>query len=172
VRQLHYQIDGIIGYPVLAALARITFYRSGMFGVDVGTKPFPHKDHNLFVEKQTPLAAARIGGTSCLFMFDTGIRRSILTARYYREHTSDFVMKRAIDQPLAGVGGTRSISTYALESVPVEVGGRSTTLHDVPVLTERVGKNYDDFCGNLGLDAIQEFSAFTLDFDDMYLSAH
>jgi len=54
VRQLHYQIDGIIGYPVLAALARITFYRSGMFGVDVDAKPFPHKDHNLFVEKQTP----------------------------------------------------------------------------------------------------------------------
>jgi hypothetical protein len=126
VKQLHYQIDGIIGYPVLAALARITFYRSGMFGVDVGTKPFPHKDHNLFVEKQTPLAAARIGGTRCLFMFDTGIRRSILTARYYREHTADFVMKTAIDQPLAGVGGTRSISTYVLESVPVEVGGRST----------------------------------------------
>ena len=172
VRQLHYQIDGIIGYPVLAALARITFYRNGMFGVDVGTKPFLHEDHNLFVEKETPLATARIGGTSCLFMFDTGIRRSILTARYYREHTSDFVMKRAIDQPLAGVGGTRSISTYVLESVPVEVGGRSTTLRDVPVLTERVGKNYDDFCGNLGLDAVQEFSAFTLDFDDMYLSVH
>jgi hypothetical protein len=172
VTQVHYQIDGIIGYPVLAALGKITFYRNGTFGVGVSTKPLLRKDHNLFVEKQTPLAAARIGGTTCLFTFDTGTQRTILTARYYREHTSDFVMKRAIDRSLAGVGGTRSIPSYALESIPVEVGGRKTILHDVPVLTDRVGKNYDDFCGNLGLDAVEQFSAFTLDFDDMYFYVH
>ncbi len=168
VKQLHYQIDGIIGYPVLAALGRVTFYRNDKFGVEVRSKPFPRKDYNLFVEKQTPVIAARIGGTTWLVTFDTGVQRTILTARYFREHTSDFAMKRAIDQSMAGVGGTRSTSTYTLDSVPVQIDGRSTVLHDVPVLTDRLGKNYDDFCGNLGLDAVQQFSAFTLDFDDMH----
>jgi hypothetical protein len=172
VTQVHYQIDGIIGYPVLAALGKITFYRNGTFGVGVSTKPLLRKDHNLFVEKQTPLAAARIGGTVCLFTLDTGTQRTILTARYYREHTSDFVMKETIDRSVAGVGGTRSIPSYTLESIPIEVGGRRTILHDVPVLTDRVGKNYDDFCGNLGLDAVEQFSAFTLDFDDTHFYVH
>jgi hypothetical protein len=172
ITQVHYQIDGIIGYPVLAALGKITFYRKGTFGVGVSTKPLLRKDHNLFVEKQTPLAAARIGGTACLFTLDTGTQRTILTARYYREHTSDFVMKETIDLSVAGVGGNRSIPSYTLESIPVEVGSRRTILHDVPVLTDRVGKNYDDFCGNLGLDAVEQFSAFTLDFNDTHFYVH
>ena len=136
--------------------------------MEVSSKPFLRKDHNLFVEKQTPIAAARIGGTTCLVTFDTGVRRTILTARYFREHTSDFVANRVIDQSMAGAGGTRSTKTYALDSVPVQIDGRSTVLHDVPVLTDRVGKNYDDFYGNLGLDAVQQFSAFTLDFKGMH----
>jgi hypothetical protein len=51
----------------------------------------------------------------------------------------------------------------------VQLAGYTTTLHDVPVLTNRVGKTFDDFCGTLGLDSLQEFSAFTLDFHNMQL---
>ena len=169
VRQLHYQVSGIIGYPVLAALGRITFNHNGTFAVDVSSKARPRMDHNLFVEKETPVAAARIAGTTCLFTVDTGIQRTILTAHYYQEHSSDFVADKANGQSLTGIGGTRSLPAYAVGSLPLQLAGHSTTLHDVPVLTNRVGKTFDEFCGNLGLDAVQEFSAFTLDFDSMQL---
>ncbi len=104
-KRVKYQIGGIIGYPVPAALGRITFY-NGTLGVDVCTRPVRGRDSNLFVDEQTLLTAARIGGTALLFTFDTGIPRTILTARYYREHTSDFPSERAHQHDLAGVGGT------------------------------------------------------------------
>jgi hypothetical protein len=169
VSQPHYQIDGIIGYPVLTALGRITFDHNGTFAVDVSTKPPLHRDYNLFIEKETPLVAARIGDTTCLFTLDTGIQRTILTARYYREHSSDFAAYKANGQSLTGVGGTRSLPAYTIGTLPLQLAGHTTTLHGVPVLTNRVGKTFDDFCGTLGLDAVQPFSAFTLDFHNMQL---
>ena len=165
----HYQIDGIIGYPVLSALGRITFDHNGTFAVDVSVKPHLRRGHNLFIEKETPLVAARIGDTTCLFTLDTGIRRTILTARYYREHSSDFVAYKANGQSLTGVGGTRSLPAYTIGTLSLQLAGHTTTLHDVPVLTNRAGKTFDDFCGTLGLDAVQQFSAFTLDFHNMQL---
>ena len=172
VSQVHYQIGGIIGYPVLAALGKITFYRNGTLGVDVSTTPVWGRHSNLFVDEQTLLTAARIGGTAFLFTFDTGIQRTFLTARYYREHSSDFPSERTRHQDLAGVGGTRSLSNYVVESLPVQFAGGTSTLHDVPVLTERVGKKFDEFYGNLGLDAVEQFSAFTLDFGAMHFYVH
>lgn len=169
VSQPHYQIDGIVGYPVLAALGRITFDHNRTFAVDVSTKPPLRRDHNLFIEKQTPLVAARIGDTTCLLTLDTGIHRTILTARYYREHSSDFVAHKENDQGLTGVGGTRFLPAYTIGTLPLQLAGHTATLHDVPVLTNRVGKTFDDFCGTLGLDSLQEFSAFTLDFHNMQL---
>jgi len=169
VSQLHYQINGIIGYPVLAALGRITFNRKGTFEVDVSSKIRLRRDHNLFVEKQTPLAAARIDGATCLFTLDTGTYRTILTARYYREHSADFAANKENGKSMTGIGGTRSFRAYAVASLPLKLAGESTTLHDVPVLTNRVGKTFDDFCGTLGLDVVQQFSAFTLDFHNMQL---
>jgi hypothetical protein len=169
VSQPHYQINGIIGYPVLAALGRITFDHNGTFAVDVTTKPPLRRDRNMFLEKETPLVAARVGATTCLFTLDTGIRRTILTARYYREHSSDFVTYKANGQSLTGVGGTRFLPAYTIGTLPLQLAGHTATLHDVPVLTNRVGKTFDDFCGTLGLDSLQEFSAFTLDFHNMQL---
>jgi len=172
VSQPHYQINGIIGYPVLVALGRITFGHNGTFAVDVSTKPPLRTDHNMFLEKETPLVAARIGDTTCLFTLDTGIRRTILTARYYREHSSDFVAYKANGQSLTGVGGPRSLPAYTIETLPLQLAGHTATLRDVPVLTNRVGKTFDDFCGNLGLDAVQQFPPFTLDFHNMQLDLH
>ena len=167
VSQQHYQINGIIGYPVLAALGRITFDHNGTFAVDVTTKRPQRRDHNMFLEKETSLVAARIGDTTCLFTLDTGIRRTMLTARYYREHSSDFVAYKANGQSLTGVGDTRSLPAYTIGTLPLQLARHTATLHDVPVLTNRLGKTFDDFCGTLGLDAVQQFSAFTLDFHNM-----
>lgn len=108
-----------------------------------------------------------IDGATCLFTFDTGIQKTILTARYYSGHLSDFLTESAIRRNLAGIGGARSVPTYIAKSLSIDLSGGNTLLRDVPVLAERVGKHFDDFCGNLGLDAVQEFSAFALDFRNM-----
>jgi hypothetical protein len=40
------------------------------------------------------------------------------------------------------------------------------------VLTEPARKKFDEFYGNLGLEAVEQFSAFTLDFGAMHFYVH
>jgi hypothetical protein len=73
VPSLHYRIPGSIGFPVLSALGRITFFADGRFGV--GSNPaagVPAVEENLFLQRLTPVVAAEIGGAERLFTVDTG----------------------------------------------------------------------------------------------------
>ena len=71
--QVNYRIEGSLGLPVLAALGRVTVYRTGWidFGGtgDVAPKAFVH---NLFLEKFTPVITANFGLGDQLFTIDTG----------------------------------------------------------------------------------------------------
>jgi len=168
VRRLAFKIPPSLGFPVLAALGRITFFADGRFGVRL-RQPynpiFPRR--NLFLERLTPLIVANVGDGERLFTFDTGSSGIFLSAQFYRHHAEAFEGRRLAQLRLAGAGGTKRYPAYYLTQLRMRLGGGCTVVRDVPVLPVPRGISDDDFWGNLGQTAVRAFRGYTLDFHGM-----
>jgi hypothetical protein len=169
---LDYRIPGSIGFPVLSALGRITFFADGRFGVGVklaaGT---PDGGENLFLQRLTPIVAAEVGGAERLFTIDTGAAGSFFTVPYYLEHKGDFASQEIGDFDLAGAGGVQTISAYFADKVNIKIGGACVAMNDLPVITQARGSSDDKFYGNVGQSILRQFKSYTFDFQNMSFSA-
>jgi hypothetical protein len=168
VRRLRFKIPPSLGFPVLAALGRVTFFADGRFGVRLRQPSSPILPRrNLFLEKLTPLVAANVGDGEQLFTFDTGSSGIFLSAQFYRRHAEAFEGRRLTQFRLAGAGGTRQYPAYYLARLRLRLGGGCTVTRDVPVLAAPQGVSDDHFWGNLGQSAVHAFRSYTLDFRGM-----
>jgi hypothetical protein len=165
----HYQIEGILGYPVLAALGSFTFSGNGL---TVAPESQPSlRSTGLYVDELTPLVEATAGGHELVFGLDTGAVASSFSAKYFREFPHAFASLTDREHMVAGAGGTRSSRDYELPRVELELGSARATLKDVDVLTSDLGIGLlDEVFGNLGQDVISQFKTFTIDFKRMRLS--
>ena len=165
----HYQIEGILGYPVLAALGSFTFS-----GNDLTVAPESQpssRSTRLYVDELTPLVEAKAGGHELVFGFDTGAIASSFSAKYFREFPHDFASLTGREHMVAGAGGARSSRDYELPRVEFELGSARATLEDVDVLTSDLGVGLlDEVFGNIGQDLISQFKTFTIDFKRMRIS--
>src|SRR5205807_8505242 len=101
------QIQGIIGFPVQAALGSFSVYADGHVGID--SDPPSKTTAEMFMEQQTPLVSAKAGGEDRLFSLDTGATGSMFSERFYQ-----VIKSKLADQPVktltvTGAGGTHSI---------------------------------------------------------------
>ncbi len=163
---LHYRIPGSLGFPVLAALGNITFFADGRFGVGVaGSRELPN--HNLFLEKLTPVVDVEIAGEERLFTIDTGSTSTLLSTSYYREHHGDIVSQEPQELQLLGAGTSASFPVFTVGKLSIAVGGGKASLTDVPVLREPRDRFDMKFFGNLGQDVLRQFQSYTFDFRNM-----
>ncbi len=160
-----YQINAVLGYPVLHALQRITFTHDGHFlaGPD---SPTIRDGARLFMNMLMPLLECSVEGRPALFSFDTGANTSMFSNRYYREFPSQFVGLKRKPYRMGGAGGVRTLAVYYLPHPQLGVGATSVTLKDVPVVPP-LGTDTDKVFGNIGRDVTDPYRSFTLDFADM-----
>src|SRR4051794_28583661 len=82
-----YQIEAILGFPVLEALGRITMTSpggsAGEMRVDKGGGGDVQKGSPIYIEEMEPLLAAKIGEHDVIFAFDTGADSTMMTMKYY-----------------------------------------------------------------------------------------
>ncbi len=172
VPELHYRIPGSIGFPVLSALGRITFFADGRLGVGLkaggGTS---NSEGNLFLQRMTPIVAAEVGGTEKLFVIDTGAAGSFFTVQYYLEHRKDFTSRAVGDFELAGAGGVRTYPAYFVAKLNIRIGGSCVVVNELPVITQKRGLPDDKFYGNVGQSMLAQFKSYTFDFQNMSFSA-
>ena len=172
VPSLHYRIPGSIGFPVLSALGRITFFADGQFGVGsnpaVGTSG---DEENLFLQRLTPVVAAEIAGAERLFTIDTGSGGAFLTVPYYLEHKDDFTSQTIGSFDLAGAGGVRTYPAYLTGKVNIKVGGACVSLSQLPVIAQPRGQSDDKFYGNIGQLVLGQLKSYSFDFQKMRFSA-
>jgi hypothetical protein len=168
---LHYRIPGSIGFPVLSALGRITFFADGRFGVASNLAGVSGSQENLFLQRLTPVVAAEVEGTERLFTIDTGSAGSFFTARYYLEHKKDFTSQTVGDLDLAGAGGTRTFPAYLTGELSIKMGGACVEVNEVPVITSARGVPDNKFYGNVGQRILGQFTSYTFDFQNMRFSA-
>jgi hypothetical protein len=160
-----YQIQAVLGYPVLRALERITFTKDGHFLASPGS-PAIGGGALLYMDLLTPLLQCKVEGRDVVFSFDTGANNSFFSVRYSREFASQL---RGLEEKPYGMGGAGGISkmlAYYLPRASLDIGSTTATLTHVPVLPE-LGTDSDKLFGNLGRDLTDPYRSFTIDFVTM-----
>lgn len=188
--QTHYQVEGVLGYPALAAMGSVTVTAAATIEVRPTLQPStPEKDDKLtsgarfFLDGDRVLVAlgkARSGagpgeatapGEERMYVVDAGGQQTYLTARYYDEHPADFTGQKAELFSLPGPEALPPEPSYIAETIPLAVGPSTVEIHYVPVLTQPVGTAaLDDVYGVLGIDALDQLRAYTFDYRTMRFS--
>jgi hypothetical protein len=187
----HYPVQGVLGYPALAALGSLTITADATIEVRPAAQiQTPDKDDRLttgarfFLDGDQLIVAlgnpgsnaAGTGGGSAagqerMFAVDAGGQQTYLTSRYYDEHAADFAGQK---MELFAIPGSESLPpqpAFVAETIPLLVGSATVPVHYVQVLTQPVGSAaLDDVYGVLGVDALDQLKSYTFDYRTMRFS--
>ena len=161
-----YQIHAILGYPVLRALGRVTFTRQGEFLAGEAAEQ-ARTGAQMFMRGQTPAVECEVAGERLLFTFDTGASSSTFSVRYYERFRQRAKSWRTRTVESGGAGGTVKREMFVQPHVDMKVGGAGVALKDVTIFPTLMDAGIDVLFGNLGLDFVEGFDSFTLDFSTM-----
>jgi predicted aspartyl protease len=163
-----YQIDAILGYPVLKALGVVTFTRDEFLAGDAAD--VNGRGARMYMRGLTPAIECEVDGRPLLFTFDTGASGADLSVRYYELFRTQAGSWKRQTVESAGAGGSIQQDTYVQPRVVMKVGTSTVTLNDVAVLPVRMNAAIDVLFGNLGQDFIDSFESVTLNFSTMTFS--
>jgi hypothetical protein len=182
ISQVKLQTNALLGYPVVAALGRLTFAKDGSLTVTAkspardlrSSAALWMSDHTLLVElgTQPVISNGKLTGVTGdrLFMLDTGSGSTWLTDRFLVEHADLFHGPPGEMARLAGAGGIREIPAYGARNLPLLAGGTVLFLNGPHILTQPAGGEAEQFFGVLGRDTLGVFSSYTVDFRNMTLT--
>ncbi len=171
----HYQVEGVLGYPALSALGSLTITADATVQVrpEKQIEP-PAKDDRLtngarfFLDGDQVIVALGDAKKERMFAVDAGGQQTYLTARYYDEHSSEFNGQKMELFSLPGMQALAPQPAYIAETVPLDVGPATVSVHYVQVLTQPLGlAALDDVYGVLGVDALDQLKAYTFDYRTM-----
>lgn len=176
------QTNALLGYPVVAALGRLTFAKDGSLTVSAKS---PTRDlhvsaalwmgdHSLLVELGTQpiLSGGKVTGAAetRLFMLDTGSGSTWLTDHYLAEHTNVFHGPPPEMARLGGAGGIHEVPAYVAHPVPLFAGDSIILLNGNHILTQPQAGEAEHYFGLIGQDVLGLFSSYTIDLRNMTLT--
>jgi hypothetical protein len=163
---VHFQISAILGYPVLEALDRLAI-TPDRAQVTPDPEGVPGDSSNLFLDELNPLVVVTVDGASRLYHFDSGADATVLGVHFCRAYPQLLagLSRRPLD--IGGAGGTSAYSAYLLNHLPVTVGGTSTILDSVSVISDSTTMAFEPSFGNLGQDLASARGGYTIDFRAM-----
>jgi predicted aspartyl protease len=166
--QRHYQIDAILGYPVLAALQSFTVTGTEM---EISPSSTPSaRSTRLYVDELTPLIAANTGRESLIFQFDTGNTGADLTARFFKRFPQRFASLKSEQGRFGGAGGANAVAVYRLPQLELRLGSATANLKNITLFAGNRGELLDKLYGNLGQELLRQFRSYTIDFTRMQLT--
>lgn len=180
--QIKRQTNALLGYPVCAALGRMTFAKDGSLTVsaqsparDLGTSAALWlSGHLLLVELATQpvLSGGKITGATAprLFVLDTGSGSTYLTDHFLAEHRNTYGGPPPETAILAGAGGVHEIPAYGARNLPLFFGNTSILLNGPHILSQPTASEMERFYGVIGLDILGLSSSYTIDFRNMTLT--
>lgn len=164
-----YQVRGVLGFPAVSALGRLTITANARIEVQPGDKGERLTDGaRFFLDGDQTVVALGKPGDERIFVVDAGGQQTFLTSRYYAEHSDDFANKKAQLLALPGSQNKPPAAAYVADAVNLLAGSTPMTFHYMQVLTQPAGNAaIDDNYGTLGLDALDELKSFTFDYRTM-----
>ncbi|MFZ1938725.1 MAG: retropepsin-like aspartic protease [Terracidiphilus sp.] len=191
--QTSYQVEGVLGYPALAAIGSLTINSDNTIFVRPERQiAAPDKDDRLtggarfYLDgDQVIVALGRASGASGaalpnasavhdddrMYSVDAGGQQTYLTSRYFDENAAKFNNQKMEMFTLFGAQSPPQ-PAYTAENVPLQVGDGTVMLHFIHVLTQPLGSAaLDDVYGVLGTDALGQLKSYTFDYRTMRFSA-
>lgn len=165
-KQIDYQINGILGFPVIEALKEIQITRDGKFIVPLTYSTSP--ENNLAIDFLTPLILIEDQHGSGTYTFDTGAGKTMLYNTYFDKFLSTKSdTLEDVEYTFGGAGGTTAKNGVYIP-FNARIGPARITLDSVMVLKEVLNPN-NLYLGNIGQDVIGKFEKMTLNFDKMFI---
>ena len=179
--QSKYHVEGVLGFPALSALAKITVTNHAAIQVDPTKEgSTPHKEAAaqagvpFYLDGEQIIVAlgkgddTRAQDDDRIFAVDAGGQQTYFTSRYFAEHAAEFNEQKLTDY---SVPGMQPQPSYLADTVRLSVAKSQVELHYVPVLTQPLGSAaLDDVYGVLGLDALGQLRSYTFDYQTMRFS--
>lgn len=163
IPQIDYQINGILGFPVIEALGEVQISRKDEFVV-----PLQHSTptrYNMALDFLTPVI--EIAGDS--YSFDTGATSTMLYLPYFQKHKKTITSKyKEKSLSFGGAGGSITKNGYEIH-FEVPIGDQVIHLDDVMLFSEQIKENGDHYYGNIGQDLIKKFDTMILNFKSMFI---
>lgn len=168
--QINYQIHGIIGFPVIHALGKISLDKNNqvsIFAKSVKTNAEP----NLALQSLTPIIAAVHQNKRLSFVLDTGAVSTDFYPPFFKTNEAEISQNQTSQKvKIGGAGGFKEVSAYRMGEVELSIGGKIAKLKNARILSEQSNENSRFYFGNLGQDIIKQFDKMTLDFRNMQIS--
>jgi hypothetical protein len=163
-----YQIDAILGYPILRALGAVTFtpdeFLAGEAAEPVG------QGMPMYMRGLTPVIECEVEGRPLLFTFDTGASSTDLSIRYYELFRAQAGSWKTQTVESAGADGSSTHDVYIQPQLVMKIGTSTVTLQDVSIAPVRTNAGLDILFGNLGQDFVDRFESVSLNFLTMTFS--
>jgi len=168
--QINYQIHGIIGFPVIRSLGKVSIGADNQVSImakSAKTKTEP----NLALQGLTPIVAGFHRDKRLIFVFDTGAVSSDLYPPFFRSNEAEITSNRTPQKvKVGGAGGFKEMTAYRLPEVQLNIGGKTVRLTNARIFNEQSNENSRYYYGNLGQDLIKQFDKMTLDFRAMQIT--
>jgi Predicted aspartyl protease len=162
IPQAKFQINCILGFPVIEAMKEVQLTKSGQFIVPAA--PSKHTEQNMALKYLTPVIYLNAEN----FTFDTGANTTTLYDTYFKKHRDSIESKyQAMDISLGGAGGHITQKGYQVR-FETKINDKPVVLDSVQLLTEKL-KDENYFAGNIGQDLIGKFEKMTINFEDMFI---
>lgn len=167
--QINYQINGIVGFPIIEALGQVTLTRGGE--IIVPPRPDPSPLQNMALDELTPLLVGEFRGRRLTFTFDTGAVTTTFYRLFYEAYEGEIKVNAARRRErIGGAGGSKEVSSYRLKNLALTFAGKQAQFAEARILSDPIREVDRYFYGNLGQDLIKQFPALTLNFEAMSIT--
>lgn len=163
IPQISYQINGIIGFPIINDLGEIHISRQDDFRVPLTETASGQS--NMALEFLTPVI--NINGEP--YTFDTGADETMLYPPYYKKYREQIDrLYKATSMRFGGAGGSTTQKGFKV-NFNCLVSGKNIQLDSVSLFTEPFKDNMNYYYGNIGQDLIGQFDKMILNFRSMFI---
>jgi hypothetical protein len=166
IPEIKFQIQGVIGFPILEAMGEVTITRNGEFFIP--GSPRTQGDQNLALTGFKPLIEGAYRGRRLTFVLDTGATKSDLWPPFFKVFENDIRRGSELQtEKFRGAGSRREVRAYIADNLTLTIAGREVRFRRIPVFMEYTTENSRSFFGNLGQDVVRQFDRMTINFQSM-----
>ena len=161
----NFQVNGVIGYPVLQACRQISVAKTDILFIPAEYTASPTAEQNLCFDDMMPLLNLTYKNQPMTFIFDSGCRKSQFWNKFL-EFDKDEIIKSAKlkKTDVGGAGGRREIKAYIMDKIEFPVSQKNVSLEKSKVFSESINEFNRNFFGNIGQDFMMQFDKLTVDF--------